>query len=276
MSEQKTAIVTGASRGIGHAVAERFRSLGWRVITVSRSPIPGGCPRSQEHNTHVCMDLSDLSQIGQMVETLRPMLGDSKLHALVNNAGVSPKGPGGSRVNSLTTDMQTWQEMYNTNFFAPLALTRGFAQELSNAHGAVVNLCSIAGYRVHPFAGSAYASSKAAQRDLRVDDARSAGRQDGRVDLARCDGVDAHVQRRHVIGHFARQRRQRRLRTGVSGTGKRVHAVAGDRAQVYDGAVRVRQFLRKAARQGQRRKDCLLYTSPSPRDQRGSRMPSSA
>ncbi|MBW3513022.1 MULTISPECIES: SDR family NAD(P)-dependent oxidoreductase [unclassified Janthinobacterium] len=165
-SEQKTAIVTGASRGIGHAVAERFRSLGWRVITVSRSPIPGGCPRSQEHNTHVCMDLSDLSQIGQMVETLRPMLGDSKLHALVNNAGVSPKGPGGSRVNSLTTDMQTWQEMYNTNFFAPLALTRGFAQELSNAHGAVVNLCSIAGYRVHPFAGSAYASSKAALASL--------------------------------------------------------------------------------------------------------------
>ena len=54
--EQKTAIVTGASRGIGHAVAERFRSLGWRVITVSRSPIPGGCPRSQEHNTHFCMD----------------------------------------------------------------------------------------------------------------------------------------------------------------------------------------------------------------------------
>ena len=165
-TEQKTAIVTGASRGIGHAVAERFRSLGWRVITVSRSPIPLGCPRSAEHNTHFCMDLSDLSQIGQMVDMLRPMLPDGKLHALVNNAGVSPKGPGGSRVNSLTTDMQTWQAMYNTNFFAPLALTRGFAQELSNAAGSVVNLCSIAGYRVHPFAGSAYASSKAALASL--------------------------------------------------------------------------------------------------------------
>ena len=104
-TEQKTAIVTGASRGIGHAVAERFRSLGWRVITVSRSPIPLGCPRSQEHNMHFCMDLSDLSQIGQMVDMLRPMLAEGKLHALVNNAGVSPKGPGGTRVNSLTTDI---------------------------------------------------------------------------------------------------------------------------------------------------------------------------
>jgi NAD(P)-dependent dehydrogenase (short-subunit alcohol dehydrogenase family) len=84
------------------------------------------------------------------------------LHALINNAGISPKGPGGERVNSLTTDLKVWQEMYNTNFYAPLILTRGFAQELSNAKGSVVNLCSIAGYRVHPFAGAAYATSKAA------------------------------------------------------------------------------------------------------------------
>jgi NAD(P)-dependent dehydrogenase (short-subunit alcohol dehydrogenase family) len=81
---------------------------------------------------------------------------------LVNNAGISPKGLQGERVNSLTTDLKVWQEMYNTNFYAPLILTRGFAQELSLARGAVVNLCSIAAYRVHPFAGAAYATSKAA------------------------------------------------------------------------------------------------------------------
>lgn len=162
MSEQKTAIVTGASRGIGHAVAQRFRNLGWRVITVSRNPLPAQCPWNEEHNTHIELDLSDLDEITKMVDRLRPLLGSSKLHALVNNAGISPKGPGGERVNSLTTDLKVWQEMYNTNFYAPLILTRGFAQELSNARGSVVNLCSIAGYRVHPFAGAAYATSKAA------------------------------------------------------------------------------------------------------------------
>ena len=162
MTEQKTAIVTGASRGIGHGVAERFRDLGWRVITVSRQALPVECPWHAEQNTHVELDLSDLDQITKTVDALRPLLGGSKLHALINNAGISPKGPGGERVNSLTTDLKVWQEMYNTTFYAPLILTRGFAQELSNAKGSVVNLCSIAGYRVHPFAGAAYATSKAA------------------------------------------------------------------------------------------------------------------
>ena len=162
MTEQKTAIVTGASRGIGHGVAQRFRDLGWRVITVSRQALPATCPWQAEQNTHVELDLADLDQITHTVDALRPLLGGSKLHALINNAGISPKGPGGERVNSLTTDLKVWQEMYNTNFYAPLILTRGFAQELSNAKGSVVNLCSIAGYRVHPFAGAAYATSKAA------------------------------------------------------------------------------------------------------------------
>jgi NAD(P)-dependent dehydrogenase (short-subunit alcohol dehydrogenase family) len=161
MTKRKTAIVTGASRGIGHATALRFHADGWRVITVSREPPPGQCPWSRGR-THMLLDLSILDDIVQCVESMRAMLEDGELHALVNNAGISPKGPGGSRLNSLETDIATWQTMYNTNFYAPLLLTRGFAVELSAAKGAVVNLTSIAGIRVHPFAGSAYATSKAA------------------------------------------------------------------------------------------------------------------
>ena len=158
---QKTIIVTGASRGIGHATALRFHENGWRVITVSREAPPGECPWSVARS-HILLDLSDLDNIARCVEAMRRMLDDGALHALVNNAGTSPKGPGGSRLNSLETDIATWQAMYNTNFYAPLLLTRGFAPELSKARGTVVNLTSIAGSRVHPFAGSAYATSKAA------------------------------------------------------------------------------------------------------------------
>jgi len=161
MAAQKTIIVTGASRGIGHATALRFHTEGWRVITVSRTPPPGQCPWSLGCS-HILLDLSQLDDIVRCVEVMRGMLEGGELHALINNAGTSPKGPGGSRLNSLETDTSVWQSMYNINFYAPLLLTRGFAPELSKARGAVVNLTSIAGSRVHKFAGSAYATSKAA------------------------------------------------------------------------------------------------------------------
>ena len=161
MTSRRTAIITGASRGIGHAVAMRFHNEGWRVITVSRTPPPGACPWSRER-THVLLDLSDLDNVVRCIEIMRAMLSDGALAALVNNAGISPKASDGTRLNSLVTDIATWQAMYNTNFYAPLLMTRGFARELSKAGGAVVNLTSIAASRVHPFAGSAYATSKAA------------------------------------------------------------------------------------------------------------------
>ena len=161
MADRKTVIVTGASRGIGHATALRFHAEGWRVMTVSREPPPGQCPWSAERS-HILLDLSDLDDIHRCVGIMRGMLVDGALHGLVNNAGISPKGPGGSRLSSLETDIGSWQSMFNTNFYAPLLLTRGFAAELSRARGAVVNLTSIASSRVHPFAGSAYATSKAA------------------------------------------------------------------------------------------------------------------
>ena len=85
MPETKTAVVTGASRGIGHAVAQRFRDQGWRVITVSREPPPDRCPWSDGGNTHISLDLSDLKQIVHTVEQLRPLLSGAKLHALINN-----------------------------------------------------------------------------------------------------------------------------------------------------------------------------------------------
>jgi len=161
LTQRRTAIVTGASRGIGHAIAMRFHSDGWRVITVSRTPPPGVCPWSRER-THILLDLSDLDNVVRCIEIMRDMLGDGGLDALVNNAGISPKGRDGARLDSLETDVATWQAMFNTNFYAPLLMTRGFASELAKARGAVVNLTSIAASRVHPFAGAAYATSKAA------------------------------------------------------------------------------------------------------------------
>jgi NAD(P)-dependent dehydrogenase (short-subunit alcohol dehydrogenase family) len=82
--------------------------------------------------------------------------------ALVNNAGISPKGPDGQRLGTLDWDPDTWQQVFQVNFFASLALAHGLLEELKAAQGTVINITSIAGSRVHPYAGSAYATSKAA------------------------------------------------------------------------------------------------------------------
>src|SRR5882762_1932016 len=192
MAGQRTIIVTGASRGIGHATALRFHAEGWRVITVSRHPPPGQCPWSAA-TSHILLDLSDLDDIGRCVQIMRRMLVDGELNALVNNAGISPKGPDGSRLNSLETDIGTWQSMFNTNFYAPLLLTRGFVAELARARGAVVNLTSIAGSRVHPFAGSAYATSKAALAALTREMAHDFGPRGIRVNAIAPGEIDTAI-----------------------------------------------------------------------------------
>jgi NAD(P)-dependent dehydrogenase (short-subunit alcohol dehydrogenase family) len=88
------------------------------------------------------------------------------LHALVNNAAISPKADGGKRLSSIDTTFDVWEHVLRVNFLAPIMLARGLLEELKAAKGSVVNVTSIAGSRVHPFAGTAYATSKAALASL--------------------------------------------------------------------------------------------------------------
>lgn len=165
---RKTLVLTGASRGIGHAAVRRFSQEGWRVLTLSRQPFDEACPWPEGAANHVQVDLADADSLGLAVADIRARLEieGGKLHALVNNAGISPKLEGGNRPNSIDTPMQVWRQIFQVNFFAPILLARGLFSELKAAGGAVVNVTSIAGGRVHPFAGSAYATSKAALASL--------------------------------------------------------------------------------------------------------------
>ena len=162
---QKTLLLTGASRGIGHATVKRFEREGWRVLTCSRHPFDARCPWPGGEANHIQIDLADPTDTINVIEAIRNRL-DGRLDALVNNAGISPKAPGGGRLNTIDTDLMTWGHVFHVNFFAPIVLARGLREELSTAKGAVVNVTSIAGSRVHPFAGAAYATSKAALKAL--------------------------------------------------------------------------------------------------------------
>lgn len=162
--DRKTLILTGASRGIGHATVKRFSSAGWRVITCSRHPFPEDCPWEAGPEDHIQVDLADpdntKSAIAEMKERLKDQGG--RLNALVNNAAISPKGAGGARLGAIDTTVSDWQTVFQVNFFGAFMLGRGLLEELEMARGAIVNVTSIAGSRVHPFAGAAYGTSKAA------------------------------------------------------------------------------------------------------------------
>src|SRR5215470_12190627 len=89
---RRTLLLTGASRGIGHATVKRFSSAGWRVITCSRHAFPEDCPWAAGPEDHIQVDLADPDDTLRAVAEMRSRLKDGRLHALVNNAGISPKG----------------------------------------------------------------------------------------------------------------------------------------------------------------------------------------
>ncbi len=154
-------LLTGASRGIGHATVKLFLQHGWRVLTVSRQPFSEECRWPSARESHIQADLADLSGVDELVQMVRSRLPDGKLAALVNNAGISPKGPEGSRLGVAETDAATWTKILNVNLVSTALLARALLPELQAARGSIVNVTSIAGSRVHPFAGVAYAASKA-------------------------------------------------------------------------------------------------------------------
>jgi len=160
--DRKTVIITGASRGIGHATARVFLDRGWQILTCSRDPVPPECKRDPRWTAHIPTDLGDDASVAQFVEEATGLLGGRPVNALVNNAGMSPKTPYKERLGCLNGDLDAWRQVFDINFFAALTLARGFAAPLHKGRGAIVNITSIAGHSVHPFAGSAYSISKAA------------------------------------------------------------------------------------------------------------------
>src|SRR5207302_2586790 len=116
---RRTLLLTGASRGIGHATVKRFSSAGWRVITCSRHPFPEECPWEAGPEDHIQVDLADADNTQAGVAEIKRRLEGGQLHALVNNAAISPKADGGTRLGAIETTAETWRHVFSVNFFAP-------------------------------------------------------------------------------------------------------------------------------------------------------------
>ena len=89
----KSVVLTGASRGIGHATVKRFSEAGWRIITCSREDIPDECRRDPNWAHHISTNLADKKSLDAFIEKANTILDEGGLYALVNNAAQSPKTP---------------------------------------------------------------------------------------------------------------------------------------------------------------------------------------
>src|SRR3979411_1505215 len=190
---RRTLLLTGASRGIGHATAIRFSSASWRVITCSRHPFPEECPWGAGPEDHIQVDFADHADTTRAISEIRQRLEGGELQALVNNAAISPKAAGGGRLGSIDTDVDTWSHVFRVNFFAPIMMARGLLEERKAAKGSVVNVTSIAGGRVHPFAGAAYATSHAPLAPLPREMASDFGRHGVRVNSIAPGEIDTSI-----------------------------------------------------------------------------------
>ena len=151
----KSILITGCSSGIGLDTALSFRDAGWRVIARCRKK--KDCQVMQtKHNMHsVLIDYANEGSITKGFTDALEYTG-GQLDVLFNN--------GAYGIPALVEDLPTpaLRAIFETNFFAPLRLSKGLVSALSRGNGSIVNVTSIAGHKVHPFASSAYSSSKAA------------------------------------------------------------------------------------------------------------------
>jgi tropinone reductase I len=154
----RTALVTGATLGIGLAVAEEFLSFGAHVVAVARDAARleaqvESWRRAGSQADGVAADLSTTEGRGAV---LRRLEGFDKLDVLVNNVGTNVRKPATEYAT------QEYERIISTNLTAAFELTRAAHPLLKRAGGAsVVNVSSVSGL-THTSTGAPYAMSKAA------------------------------------------------------------------------------------------------------------------
>jgi NAD(P)-dependent dehydrogenase (short-subunit alcohol dehydrogenase family) len=154
----QVAVISGAGRGIGAAIAATLASLGAQTVLCGRS-------RETLENTSAAIqkrggqssamecDVTDLRSVESVAERVGRMFG--RLDILVNNAGV---GGGASPLHELAPDV--WERVMNTNLRGVYYCIRSFAPMMIRARGGhIINISSLAGKNALPN-GAAYSASK--------------------------------------------------------------------------------------------------------------------
>ncbi|MDH4869496.1 SDR family oxidoreductase [Pseudomonas sp. BN515] len=151
-----TALITGCSSGIGRALADTFKAAGYSVWATARKPQDLAALEAAGF-TAVALDVNDQPAVAALAARLEQEEGG--LDVLVNNAGFGAMGP------LLDGGVEALRKQFDTNVFALVDVTRACFPLLRKRRGLVVNIGSVSGVLVTPFAG-AYCASKAAVHAL--------------------------------------------------------------------------------------------------------------
>ncbi|MDJ0612385.1 MAG: SDR family oxidoreductase [Rhizobiaceae bacterium] len=163
----KTALVTGAARGIGLATTHRFLQEGWRVAMVDRDAEElESVAEPLEHVLALKADLSDPAQVDQFISKIKADFGT--LDAVVNNAGVADFGP------IEETTFERWRTVMETNLDGVFLVSQASIPLMKEQGGAFVNIASISGLRASTLR-TAYGTSKAAVIQLTLQQAAELG-----------------------------------------------------------------------------------------------------
>lgn len=153
---QPVAFITGCSSGIGRALADAFQAAGYSVWACARKP-EDLATLSAAGFVAVELDVNDAAAVKRASARLEQEAG--RLDVLINNAGYGAMGP------LLDGGAEALRRQFETNVFSLIELTRACFPLLRASRGLVVNIGSVSGVMVTPFAG-AYCASKAAVHAL--------------------------------------------------------------------------------------------------------------
>ena len=150
------ALITGCSSGIGRALADVFKQAGYEVWASARRAEDVAALATAGFTT-VQLDVNDGDALRLLGERLNTECGG--LDVLINNAGYGAMGP------LLDGGVEAMRRQFETNVFSIVGVTRAMLPVLRRSRGLVVNIGSVSGVLVTPFAG-AYCASKAAVHAL--------------------------------------------------------------------------------------------------------------
>jgi len=137
MSKEKTALVTGGNRGIGHEIVRQLAKKGWRVFLAARDPKAGAQAASAMKVGFLALDVADDASIAQAAKSFGKE--SDRLDVLINNAAIYPD----EKFNILTAPRELLTNTFQTNTFGPIRVIQAFLPFLKRAdHARIINLSS--------------------------------------------------------------------------------------------------------------------------------------